>query len=195
MRASAFILVLGIVWAGQAPAQTTWSVASGPSSVTFKVQHLLFSEVEGSFRTFGGSVVTPNADFADAQIDAVIPVTSIYTGHQDRDVHLRGDEFFDAAHYPAIHFKSQSFEKTGEHTYKVIGELTIRGVTKTVELDARCTDPRIISRGRKRVDFTVNGAVDRYDYGLRWNEIVGADQLLVGKTVEITLNIALIEEI
>ena len=195
MKKSLLVMMLCSVWASPALAQTTWSVARGPSSVTFKVQHLLFSKVEGSFKTFEGLVVTEQADFSDAHIDATIPVSSIYTGHQDRDNQLRGDDFFDAAHYPAIHFKSTSFRKTGEHTYKITGELTIRGVTRAVELDARCTDPRIISRGRKRVDFTVNGAVNRYDYGLRWNETVGADQLLVGKRVEITLNIALIEEV
>ena len=194
MRKSLFILLLCGVWTSQALSQTTWSVASGPSSVTFKVQHLLFSQVEGSFRALGGSVITENADFTDAQIDATIPVTSIYTGHQDRDNHLRGDDFFDATHYPTIHFKSKSFKKTGDHTYKIIGELTMHGVTRMVELDAQCTDPRVISQGRKRVDFTANGSLNRYDYGLRWNETGGVDKLLVGKTVEITLNIALIKE-
>ncbi len=195
MRESLLILIVCGVWTGQALSQTTWSVAPGPSSVTFNVQHLVFSHVEGSFRTFWGSVITEKADFSDAQIDAIISVASIYTGHQDRDNHLRGNDFFDAAHYPAIRFKSTSFKKTGEHTYEIIGALTIRDVTRIVELDATSTDPRVISRGRKRVDFTVNGSLNRYDYGLRWNDVFGADKLLIGKMIGLTLNIALIREI
>ncbi len=183
-----------VAWTGQAVSQTTWHVASGPSSVDFKIRHLIFSQVKGTFRTYSGSIITEEADFSDALIEATIPVNSIYTGHRDRDSDLLGEDFFHAAQYPEISFKSKSFKKTGEHTYKIIGELTIRGVTRTIELDARCTDPRIISGGRTRVDFTANGSVNRYDYGLRWNEIFGADKLLIGKTVEITLNIALIKE-
>ena len=194
MRGSWLILLCCVVSTGPAVAQTTWQVASGPSSVTFKVQHLLFSQIEGAFKNYRGHVITPNADFSDALIEAVIPVNSIYTGHRARDSDLLGEDFFDAAHYPEIRFKSNAFEKTGEHTYKIIGALTIRGVTRTIELLARCTDPRSISGGRTRVDFTAHGSINRYDYGLRWNEIVGADQLLMGKTVEITLNIALIKE-
>lgn len=195
MRSLFLILICGLACTSQTLAQTTWKVAAGPSSVSFNIQHLLFSEVEGAFRRFSGSVITTQNDFTDARIDATIPVSSIYTGNKDRDTHLLSDEFFDATHYPAIGFKSQSFKKTGVHTYKVVGALTIRGVTRTVELEARCTDPRLISQGRKRVDFTVYGSVNRYDYGLRWNEVLQSDKLLVGKMVEITLNIALIEDV
>ena len=194
MRGSLLILLFCVVSTGPAVSQTTWQVASGPSSVNFNVQHLIFSQVEGAFKRYRGHVITKNADFSDALIEVVIPVNSIYTGHRDRDNDLLGEDFFHAAQYPEIRFKSQSFEKTGERTYKIIGALTIRGVTRTIELLARCTAPRSISGGRTRVDFTAHGSINRYDYGLRWNEIVGADNLLMGKTVEITLNIALIKE-
>ncbi len=194
MKASVFVLLVCVISTGPALSQTTWQVASGPSSVTFRVQHLIFSQVEGAFKKYRGQVITQNADFSDAFIEAVIPVNSIDTGHRARDIDLLGEDFFHAAQYPEIRFKSHSFEKTGERTYKIIGALTIRGVTRTIELLARRTDPRSISGGRTRIDFTATGSLDRYDYGLRWNEIVGADQLLMGKIVEITLNIALIKE-
>lgn len=193
MKGSVWILLGWAICVGPAAAQTTWRVATGPSSVDFKIQHLLFSEVEGTFKKYRGHVVTPNADFSDAFVEAVIPINSIDTGNRDRDSDLLNEDFFYATQYPEMHFKSLSFEKTGEHTYTIIGALTMRGVTRTIELIARCTDPRVISGGRIRVDFTANGSLNRYDYGLRWNEVVG-DKLLIGKTVEITLNIALIKE-
>lgn len=183
-----------VAFTAPAVSQTTWRVAAGPSSVDFKIQHLHFFEVEGSFKKYSGRVVTIHEDFSDALVEAVIPVASVDTGHRDRDNDLMNEDFFYAEHYPEMHFKSQSFEKTGEHTYKIVGELTMRGVTRTIELIARCTDPRIIAGGKTRVDFTANGSINRYDYGMRWNEIVGADQLLLGKTVEITLTIALIKD-
>ncbi len=194
MKGSLLVLLFCVVSTGPAVSQTTWQVASGPSSVNFRVQHLIFSQIEGAFKKYRVHIITKNADFSDALIEAVIPVNSIDTGHRARDSDLLGEDFFHAAQYPEIRFKSNSFEKTGEHTYTIIGELTIRDVTRTIELVARCTEPRSISQGRTRVDFTANGSVNRYDYGLRWNEIVGADKLLIGKIVEITLNIALIKE-
>ncbi len=136
MRRNALILLL--IWAGawspQAAGETTWRVDPGPSSVEFRVRHLIFSQVEGSFRRFSGEVVVPDEDFAGASITTTIPVASIYTRHPDRDRELQGEEFFWASRYPEIHFRSTSIVRTGDRTYDVAGDLTIRGVTRPIVL-------------------------------------------------------------
>lgn len=192
--------VLLFLWAlpGGVPlvAQTTWKVAPGPSSVEFRVRHLLFSEVKGRFLEFSGEVVMPadaGEDFSGAQILARLSAKSIYTGHEDRDSELQGEDFFWASKYPMVSFESTGVERTGEDVYKVVGELTMRGVTHTVELQGVYEGRQALPTGEQRADFLLTGSVNRFDYGLRWNEILEAGGALVGETVEITLDIALVK--
>ncbi len=178
----------------QASAPTRWRVDPGPSSVQFRVRHLIFSQVEGSFRKFSGEVVAPNEDFSDAEITTTIPVDSVYTRHPDRDKELKGEDFFWASRYPEIRFQSTSVVRTGEQTYDVAGDLTIRGVTRPIVLEAELGGQRAISMGRIRADFRATGWLNRFDYGLRWNEVVEAGGALVGEIVEIELDVALVRE-
>lgn len=175
-------------------AGTTWRVDPGPSSVQFKVRHLLFSEVEGSFRRFSGEVVASSEDFSGALLTTTIPVDSIYTRHPDRDNALKGQEFFWASKYPEILFQSTSVVKTDDRVYEVIGDLTIRGVTRPIALKVEFQGQRAISMGRLRADFRATGSLNRFDYGLTWNEVMGAGRALVGETVDIELDIALIKQ-
>ncbi len=184
-------LVVACTGPFQAAAETTWQVDPGPSSVQFRVRHLIFSHVEGSFRKFSGEVVAPNEDFSNAEITTTIPVSSIYTRHPDRDNELMGEDFFWASEHPDIRFESTSVVKAGDGTYDVKGLLTIRGVTRPIVLKAELRGQRAISMGRLRADFRATGSLNRFDYGLKWNELVEAGRALVGETVEIVLDIAL----
>jgi polyisoprenoid-binding protein YceI len=170
---------------------TSWQVAGGPSKVTFEVSHLVFSEVSGRFRSFTGSVDCPDDDFERAVIEATIAAESIYTGHEDRDRHLKSDDFLDAGRFPEIRFASRSVRRTGEESFEIIGELTIRGVTREIVLDATSMGRRETTRGA-RLDFHAHGTLDRRDFGLRWNKIWDGKALL-GEKVEIDLNVALVE--
>ena len=181
-------------WPIQVAAETTWRIDPGPSSVAFRVRHLIFSQVEGSFRKFDGAVVVENEDFAQARITVTIPVDSIYTRHQDRDKELKGEEFFWASKYPEILFVSTAIVGSGEDSYEISGQLTIRGVTRPIVLQAESLGQRAISQGRQRADFRATGSLNRYDFGLRWNDVIETGGALVGETVEIDLDIALVRE-
>lgn len=173
---------------------TTWSIAPGPSSIKFKVQHLLLLEVEGRFKRFYGKVITQNQDFSIVRIESHIPVNSIYTGNQDRDGHLQEEDFFFVDQFPEINFKSNSITKTGEQTFKIKGDLTIRGITNPIELVAEFGGQRVIANGATCADFTASGVLNRFDYGLKWNGLSEAGGVLVGENVEIILKIRLVKE-
>ena len=196
-------------WATLAPATVTpdephpvpidpyirsWQLAPGRTSIEFKIKHLVVMEVKGKFKKFEGNIVTTNQDFSTALVEVSIPVASIHTGNQDRDTHLLGDGFFGADEYPHITFTSTEFIKTGEDTYTISGNLTIRDVTRPIELSADYSGQKLISGGKTRADFAITGSLNRFDYGLRWNEVSEAGRVLVGETVTLTMNIALIEE-
>ena len=114
---------------------TTWKFDKAHSQVKFNVTHLVISEVTGYFRTFDGTVKTEGNDFSTAQIEFTIDTRSIDTDNEKRDNHLRSDDFFKAEKYPQMKFKGKSMKKVGDNEYKLIGDLTIRDVTKEVELD------------------------------------------------------------
>jgi len=114
---------------------TTWVIDPTHSEVEFKVRHLVISTVTGHFRTFDGKALTNGDDFTDADIEFSIDVSSIDTNQQQRDTHLKSADFFDAENHPKITFKSTSFKSEGGDDWKLIGDLTIRGVTKQVELN------------------------------------------------------------
>src|SRR5476649_1364466 len=106
------------------------------SEVQFKVKHLVISTVTGFFKSFEGSLETDNNDFEDAEIDFSLDIDSIDTNQSQRDEHLKSADFFDAAQFPHITFNSTSFKKTDEDEFELVGDLTIKGVTKSVKLAA-----------------------------------------------------------
>ena len=186
------LLVLGIGTL-QDSAETIWHIAQGRSSVNFIASHLIFLRVEGRFKKFEGKVVIRDKDFANAKIDVKIQVSSIYTGNRDRDTNLLGEDFFYAKKFPEIIFKGKSLVKTNENTYKIIGELTMRGITRPIILTAKYESQKKLSNGKRRVDLTATGLLNRFDYGLKWNEIMEGGKAVVGKIIEITLNVVLLE--
>ena len=194
MKNAILTLSILVLWSPWAAAATTWEVAPGPSSVKFKVQHMIFSEVEGRFKKIEGKVITPGSNLEHAQMEARIPVTSIYTGIQDRDNNLRGQEFFFSKKFPDIIFKSRDVVKTADNTYIIKGDLTMRGVTKPVELTATCANKHELANGKTRMDLIAKGKLSRYDYGLKWNEMMETGKALVGEEVDIDLKIALMKD-
>lgn len=176
-------------------ADTTWQVAPGRTSIQFKVKHLVFMEVEGKFKKFDGKVVMPNDDLTDATIEGRIQANSIYTGNHDRDDHLRGEDFFNVIQFPEIIFTSQSIVKVShEEIYRMRGNLTILGVTRPIELEAVCSGKKKLSNGKTRMDLTVTGSLNRFDYGFMWNEVMENNKSIVGDTIDLTLNLALLKD-
>ncbi|MCX6133118.1 MAG: YceI family protein [Ignavibacteriales bacterium] len=168
-----------------------WTLDKSHSSVGFSVKHMVISDVSGNFKDFDISFKSNKSDFTDASVDATIKVASINTDNEKRDGHLKTDDFFNAEKFPAITFKSTSFEKVGENKYKIAGDLTIRDVTKKVTFDATYNGSIKSPWGAEIYAWKATLPVNRFDFGLKWNKAIEAGGLIVGETVNITLNLEL----
>ena len=183
--------VLILLWGVEAVAEQVWEIAPGPSSVDFKIRHFLYT-VEGSFGKFEGRVETSGIELEGAHIEAAIELDSVHTGHEDRDRELLGPTFFWVEQHPVMRFESTRVTLREDGAYDMLGELTLRGVTRPIELEVTFDGKRTITGGRERADFVATGSLNRFDYGLKWNERLDTGQVLLGETVEIHLDIALI---
>lgn len=167
----------------------TWKLDNLHSNVKFTVTHLVISEVDGSFKTFDGSISTTKDDFSDANINFTVDVASINTDNTSRDGHLKGDDFFNAETYPKMTFKSTSFKKKSGNQYTLTGDLTIRNVTKKVTFDVKYGGTAKDGYGNTKAGFKATGKINRLEYGLKWNTLTEAGGAVVGKDVSILLNL------
>ncbi len=170
----------------------TWNVDASHTKVQFTVRHMVISSVTGDFKVFGGTFESKGNDFTDSAIDFSIDVDSVNTDNPKRDGHLKSDHFFAAKEYPNITFKSKSMKKTGDNTFKLIGDMTIRDVTKAVELDATLGGVIVDPWGNDRAGFKFTGSINRFDYNLKWNDLLETGGAMVGKTVDILCNLELV---
>ena len=188
------ILAIVLFAAASFAQSTTWKFDKVHSQVKFNVTHLVISEVTGYFRTFDGTVKTNGEDFTDAQIEFTIEAQSIDTDNEKRDNHLKSDDFFNAEKFPQLKFKSKSMKKVGNNKYKLTGDLTIRDVTKQVELNVVYGGMANDGYGNKKAGFKITGTVNRFDYNLKWNALLEAGGAVVGSGVEMVCNIQLVQE-
>ena len=147
----------------------TWTVDKAHAKVGFSVIHLLLSEVDGNFKTFDAKLTSAKPDLSDAVVDLTADINSISTDNERRDGHLKSPDFFDAAKYPTLTFKSTSFQKVDGKKYKMTGNLTMHGVTKPVTLDAVLTGPVTMDspRGKQeKAGLKVSGTLKRSDFGV-----------------------------
>ncbi len=173
----------------QALTSTKWAIDPTHSEVLFKVKHLVISTVTGTFKKFDGSIESENDDFTDAKVNFTLDVNSIDTNQEQRDGHLKSDDFFSADKFPQIVFNSTSFKKIASNNYKLIGELTMKGTTKTVELDAEYGGSATDFYGNLKAGFEVSGKVNRKDFGLNWNGITEAGAIVVSEEVKLFFNV------
>lgn len=159
-------LVIMLLLATGVFAQTTYKVDKNHSKVGFAISHMMISEVEGQFNGFDATIVSSKDDFSDATVEFTADVNTVDTNSERRDGHLKSPDFFDAAKFPTIAFKSTSFTKTGDKTYKVVGDLTMHGVTKSVTLEATLTGTTTGRSGKRVVGFKVGGILNRIDFGV-----------------------------
>lgn len=181
------LLVLG----ANAFAQTNWQLDKSHSNINFSVSHMVVSETSGRFKFFDGKVVAKSDDFVDSDIEFTIDASSINTEDEKRDGHLKSPDFFDVAKHPQITFKSKSFKKIDGKNYKLIGDLTMRGVTKEVVLDVIYNGTAKSPSGVVKAGFKVMGKINRADFGLKWNKTLDNGGLLVGEEVTLVCNIEL----
>lgn len=175
-------------------AQTNWKMDNSHSKVGFSVVHLMVSETEGKFKLYEGKVESKSeTDFTDAKIEFSIDVNSINTDDDKRDGHLKSPDFFDVANHPTITFKATSM-KPGKvkTTYTLVGDLTMKGVTKQVTLMAvGATKPVKDPWGNIKYAFKLMGKLNRKDYGLNWNAAIEAGGVVVSEEVKLDITIEL----
>lgn len=176
-----------------AQGQTVWNLDNAHSNIGFTVDHMVISETEGEFDKFTATVTSSNDDFNGADVTFTAEVQSINTDNEKRDGHLKSDDFFSAEKFPTITFKGKLIKKENK-SYELVGDFTMRDVTKKVvfPVDYRGTikDPY----GMTRAGFKINGVVDRTQYGLKWNSLTEAGGMVVGTDVNITCNVEIVKK-
>jgi polyisoprenoid-binding protein YceI len=170
-----------------AHAQTTWNADKAHSRVGFTVTHLLLSEVDGNFNKFDAKITSAKPDLSDAVIELTADIASINTSNEYRDNDLKSPKYFDAAQFPALTFKSTSFQKVDGKKYKLMGNLTMHGVTKPVTLDAMLTGPVVMENPRgkqEKAGMKITGTIKRADFGVG----TGTPVAVVSDEIEIRAN-------
>jgi len=173
--------------------QTKWSIDQAHSEIGFRVKHLMIAHVKGAFKIFDASIYTEDKDFATAEIDLWIDASSITTGDEKRDEHLKSADFFDVQNHKQITFTSSTIEKSDpDGNHELWGELTMRGITKNVKLNAQFGGIIKDPWGNEKAGFTVTGKINRTDWGLIWNAALETGGIMVSEDVMITCEVELI---
>ena len=176
-------------------ATTTWRIDPAHSQIEFAVTHLMFSKVRGRFRTLAGTLeLGPGGDVGRGRITAHIPSASIDTGNADRDAHLRSADFLDAERFPELTFESRKVAKDPGGALTVSGDLTIRDVTRPVQLTVVESGTQRDPWGHERVAYSATTSIDRRDFGLIWNQALETGGVMVGHDVQITLEVEAVRE-
>jgi polyisoprenoid-binding protein YceI len=183
-------IAVAVLAASSVFAQTQWNLDRSHSSIKFSVKHLLVSEAEGKFKSFSGTVSSKDDSFEDMQISFAIDVASIDSDDEKRDSHLKGDDFFAADKFPQIKFVGKSIQKVGKGKFKLMGDLTMRDVTKSVVWDVDFNGIVKDPYGNTKAGFKAITTVNRLEYGLKWNAMIEGGSV-VDKDVKITANIEL----
>ncbi|MDX1586063.1 MAG: YceI family protein [Balneolaceae bacterium] len=173
--------------------KTLWKIDPTHSEIQFKVKHLVISTVTGSFKTFDGTIESEDDSFENAVATFSADVNSITTNNEDRDTHLKSADFFNAEEFPQLTFRSDSFNKREDGTYTVTGDLTIRDVTKEVELDVNHGGTVEDPYGNTKAGFEITGTINRKEFGLTWSAVTEAGNVVVGDEIKLHLNVQLVQ--
>lgn len=173
--------------------RTKWVVDPAHSELSFKVKHLMITNVKGEFKEFDASVYTTGKENMTSEIELSINPASITTGDIQRDTHLKSADFFDVDNFNRITFTGQSFERIGEGTYVLHGDLLMKGVKKPVSLDVEFGGIMKDPWGNEKAGFSVNGKINRKDWGLNWNAALETGGVLVSEEVKISGDVQLVK--
>ena len=199
MSAAAAVMMMTMAVAAQQPKGTapaaapasanTWTVDTAHSAANFAVKHMMVSTVRGVLGPVSGSVVWDGKNVSTVAADVTIDVQKLSTANESRDKHLRTPDFFAADQYPTIKFKSKRVVPGAGGAFKMIGDLTIRDVTKEVTLDVEAPAAIVTAQGTQRTATTATTTINRFDYGLKWNSLIEAGGAVVGADVKVTLDL------
>ena len=174
---------------------STWNIDPAHSVAEFKVRHMMISYVKGKFSGLSGVLRLDETDYTRSTVEVSIPAASVSTVDDKLDAHLRDADFFDVEKFPTLTFQSRSIRSTGGQDYAVAGDLTIRGITKTVTLSVNdLSEPSKDPWGNQRIGLSATTKVNRKDFGLVWNAPLELGGVLVGEEVTITLEVQFIKD-
>ena len=176
-----------------APALAAWTIDAAHSEVGFAVKHLMISTVRGRFGTVSGTVEFPEGRYEDARADVTIEAASIDTREERRDTHLRSADFFDVEQFPTLSFKSRRVQAAKSDAFQLVGDLTIKGITREVVLDVEVEGFQKDPWGNQKAGFSATAKVNRKDFGLTWNQALETGGLLVGDEIKISLDVQLLK--
>lgn len=188
----ALVLTIAVPLAASAD---TWQIDTGHTSIGFTVRHMTISSVRGQFNKFAGTITVKGNNPASASIDVTVDTASIDTRSPDRDADLKSSNFLDVAKYPTMTFKSKKIEAVGGGKYKVIGDLTLHGVTKPVTLVVDVPGPPIKDPwGNMRAGASATAKISRKAFGLTWNKLIEAGGAVVGDEVSISIDVEAVKK-
>jgi polyisoprenoid-binding protein YceI len=171
-----------------------WEIDSSHSGIHFSVRHLVIAKVRGQFSRWSGAVVVTDGDFSKASVEAVIDASSIETGVADRDAHLKSADFFDVAQFPEVRFTASRVEAKGADELRLVGQLTIKGITREVALEVEQLGKVQDPWGNERAAFSARTAIDRKDFGLTWNQVLEAGGVAVGDRVTLEIEVEAVRQ-
>jgi polyisoprenoid-binding protein YceI len=172
----------------------TWNIDTAHSAIHFSVRHMVVSKTRGRFTKFSGQLEFDPDNPEASKVQVTIEPASIDTADAQRDGHLRSADFFDVEKFPAASFKSTTVEDLGGDKYRITGDLTIRGVTKPVSLDATYEGSGKDPWGGERAGFSAGTTIDRRQFGLEWNKALETGGVLVGEKVELSLEVEAVKQ-
>jgi polyisoprenoid-binding protein YceI len=184
------ILICGtVLLASSAAHAQNWSLDKAHAKLGFAITHMKISEVEGSFKNFDVNVISSKADFTDAVITLSADINSINTDNDMRDGHIKGADYFDAAKYPSMTFKSTSIQKTSGNNYKVSGILTLHGISKPVILNAKLNGVGENPMSKKTMaGFKITGNIKRSAFGVGEESAMLSDDVALNANIELMKN-------
>ncbi len=177
-------------------AKFRWILDPTHSEVSFKVRHLMITNVSGQFNSFSVDVETEDDDFMTARVSFEADINSVTTGNDQRDGHLKSPDFFDAVNYPKLKFVAKKYEEVDhDGSYELFGDLTIRNTTIQVRLEVEFGGIIKDPWGNTRAGFTISGKINRKDFGLEWHAVTETGGLVAGDDVRIHCNVELIKQL
>jgi polyisoprenoid-binding protein YceI len=185
---------LGVLALAAPASAQTWTIDPSHSSANFTVRHMMVSNVNGTFGRMEGTIEYDGRDISSIKARATIDATTISTANEKRDAHLKSADFFDVATHPTITFVSKRAEPAGAGRFRLIGDLTMRGVTKEVVLDVEGPTEPFMAQGTARVGATATTTLNRQDFGVSWSRSLDGGGVVVGDEVKVRLDLALVRK-
>ncbi|WP_333877903.1 YceI family protein [Flavobacterium sp.] len=175
-------------------AKANWAIDPTHSEIGFKVKHMMFTNVSGKFDSFSADIQNEETQFETSEIRFSAEVKSINTGNSDRDNHLRSADFFDTDTFGTLTFKSTSITKVNEGQYEIKGDLTIKDVTQNISLGAEYSGLMKDPWGNTRIGLSLNGSINRKDFGLTWNAALETGGVLVGEDIKLSADVQFVKQ-